>query len=239
MGVVVSCRLLVRSGITLVELLVVIAIIGVLVALLLPAVQAARESANRTRCINNLRQIGLAIQNFCDTHDGRFPRSAHAISNLEETWIYTLAPYMESVDEVRICPVDPKAKARRENKGTSYILNEYLSEPGVDEVLYFSQLRATHRTMIVFTISDQRGTATTEDHTHSRLWFPLTPNPSLTWSRIRNDIQVDRFGGTKRGNNTTGYLNYLFADGHVETIPAHQIKTWADENFNFAKPPPD
>jgi prepilin-type N-terminal cleavage/methylation domain-containing protein len=55
-----------RSGFTLIELLVVIAIIAVLIALLLPAVQAAREAARRAQCINNLKQIGLALQNYHD-----------------------------------------------------------------------------------------------------------------------------------------------------------------------------
>jgi prepilin-type N-terminal cleavage/methylation domain-containing protein len=82
-----------HCGFTLVELLVVIAIIGILIALLLPAVQAAREAARRTQCANNLKQMGLAIHNHMDEHNQVLPVGVRG-PNLHGMFTYML-PYME------------------------------------------------------------------------------------------------------------------------------------------------
>jgi prepilin-type N-terminal cleavage/methylation domain-containing protein/prepilin-type processing-associated H-X9-DG protein len=74
------------SGFTLVELLVVIAIIGILVALLLPAIQAARESARRAQCVNNEKQIGIALLNYESSHK-KFPAGRHGCDNSIEAFV--------------------------------------------------------------------------------------------------------------------------------------------------------
>ncbi len=93
-----------RAGFTLVELLVVIAIIGVLVALLLPAVQAAREAARRSSCTNNLKQLAIACHNFHDTYASRLPPGAandtapfgtSATAQWGSSWMVHILPYIE------------------------------------------------------------------------------------------------------------------------------------------------
>jgi prepilin-type N-terminal cleavage/methylation domain-containing protein/prepilin-type processing-associated H-X9-DG protein len=92
-----------RTAFTLVELLVVIAIIGVLIALLLPAVQSARESARRASCANNLHQIGLALQSFHNDHK-KLPPSRYF--NGYPTWFAIVLPYVEEQNLGRLWRLD-------------------------------------------------------------------------------------------------------------------------------------
>ncbi len=103
------------QGFTLVELLVVIAIIGILVALLLPAIQAAREAARRAQCANNLKQIGIAVHNY---HDTRRELPPMRIIDGDRTWLALIMPYLEEGvaadlwDPQRGCFYDQTLEAR-------------------------------------------------------------------------------------------------------------------------------
>ena len=89
-----------RNAFTLVELLVVIAIIGMLIALLLPAVQAAREAARRMQCTNHLKQIGLSVHNYHDSHNGLVPLTigANNDQNVRVSYFVLLYPFTEQMN---------------------------------------------------------------------------------------------------------------------------------------------
>ena len=97
-----------RAGFTLVELLVVVAIVGVLVALLLPAIHSARESARRMTCQSNLKQVGIAMELYLDTHRDEFPEMAlvPSITPEKPTMFQVLGPFIEQNQSVLACPSD-------------------------------------------------------------------------------------------------------------------------------------
>jgi prepilin-type N-terminal cleavage/methylation domain-containing protein/prepilin-type processing-associated H-X9-DG protein len=118
-------------GMTLVEMLVVIAIIALLVALLLPAVQGAREVARRTQCGNNLRQIGIAYHHFL--------AQPSPVGLTPDGWIKTLKTYAEQSHATWLCPSDDPTDGFGEVEGSLHIRNRGFAEYGGSHDIPFSR----------------------------------------------------------------------------------------------------
>jgi len=211
-----------KAAFTLVELLVVIAIIGVLVGLILPAVQAARATSRNMACKSNMRQIGVGIHQFANTNNGRFPFNVHR--SVEQSWLYTLSPYIEGVDEIRICPDDPKSTERLTGtyKGTSYLISEYVSTEVVEgAVLNLFKLKETSKLIILFEGADANGEL--DDHAHVTSWYsPVYVKKKWVWTSLQAEVNPRRHGVSS---------NYLYADGHVEAISIDDMREIVEEDM--------
>ncbi len=154
-----------RSGFTLIELLVVISIIAVLIALLLPAVQAAREAARRIQCVNNLKQIGLAIHNYLDTSNVFPPGYISAVTpvpglnpNLAPgdigsgwAWGSMILPQMEQGPLFNAINFDLSVQFAANNTGSLTRVNAYLCPS--DETLVAVPVRDQTNSTTVDTVS--------------------------------------------------------------------------------------
>jgi prepilin-type N-terminal cleavage/methylation domain-containing protein len=149
-----------RRGFTLIELLVVIAIVGILIALLLPAVQAAREAARRAQCVNNLKQIGLALHGYHDAHallppgytytpgyvTGGFGWAAMVLPQLEQPSLFNAinfdlppwsAPNTTACTQklaVYQCPTDNTVEGFLEREGYKYARSSYVANFGPNDL---------------------------------------------------------------------------------------------------------
>jgi prepilin-type N-terminal cleavage/methylation domain-containing protein/prepilin-type processing-associated H-X9-DG protein len=178
-------------GFTLVELLVVIAIIGLLIGLLLPAVQAAREAARRNQCRSNLRQIGLAMDQYLDAQGvhGKFPdvASLPTVTPDRPTLFDVLGPYCEKNRELFRCPSDNHYPYDEEHisyfdaEGLSY---EYPSHRFANETRQQA-------------LMPREGN---EPHSSSRVWIIYDFEP---------------FHGPE---GEDGSRNFAYLDGHVDAI---------------------
>ena len=231
-----------RRAFTLVELLVVIATIGLLVALLLPAIDTVRESARRSQCSSNMRQLGLAMLLYTDSHSGKIPPTTCTVDNVELAWIEILAPYIEDVDVLRMCPSDPLGAGRVQLGETSYTMNPYVTEEvhPSDGGCSDRDLMSDAQTMWAFEISQITlpGSDRT-DHVHAFTWFgPFDVYAGNVLSNVQSEVATDRHGGGS---------NYLYLDGHVEFIEEETIRNWCLQKpgarigtptFNFVLPSP-
>lgn len=213
------------NGFTLIELLVVIAIIAILAAILFPVLTAAKESAKKTKCSSNLRQMGTAVQLYLDNNNGKFPPDSHS-DNIH--LITKLQPYSNSQLLYR-CPSDisknfekplPGYRTRRRSSyGSNFYMAPLAPGEAADGTHGFTDASAFGQPSRTIYIAEMKMNSTA-DHFHPAYWTAGTREPDY-----------DGMGMTIHGDKA----NYLFLDGHVR--PMKFEETWKrDGAINFYDP---
>ena len=228
-----------NSGFTLIELLVVISIIALLIAILLPVLGSARESAKTIQCKSNMRQLQLATTAFTIENDGILPQPEHdsALGTPEEQgaalWFNALDSYLNqqarqysqadaderNYEAFKQDPVWLDLTEAQRRLSRTIKMNAYLGEPGAGvKFVRLDQIRDTAQTVIY---ADGRGFDT----------------PSVT----TGNTDVDEFAATEAlvGLRHDDGANIVFADGHVDSVTQAIRETGAGYQGWFADTTPD
>ena len=233
------------GGFTLVELLVVVGIIAVLVALLLPALNKAREQANAAKCLSNVRNMQLAVLMYANANHGSLIQvglphgTAH--DRADVAWIATLQEYYD-VPLVARCPSDvsphwvnegvpaPNTGTPGRHRRTSYGVNNFLDWELCPEGGPYKKIAQVRRSssVIQFLEMTYTGDFAAADHPHVENW--AGPNPPVSAAR---HLQIHAHGGAPK--HWEARANYGFVDGHAETLRfADVFQKWEINKFNPA-----
>jgi prepilin-type N-terminal cleavage/methylation domain-containing protein/prepilin-type processing-associated H-X9-DG protein len=225
-----------RRGFTLVELLVVIAIIGVLVALLLPAVQAAREAARRSQCTNNLKQIGLSVQNFI--------AAQKVLPTGGTIWNPSITQYVKGGR-----PVGPE----NQGLGWGYQLLPYLEQGALQGIVTQGDLQSTiiagyncpsrrvaakakdaHVPLLNVALSDYAGAMPCgySDYKQAVRYYPVGVNGTTDSDGIRRDRF---FGGSSSGGFVTIVPNDEVQMGAIVRGPTNVSGTAPSQTYTPAQ----
>lgn len=203
------------AAFTLVELLTVIAIIGVLSTLVFAAVGPVRARADSTKCLSNLRQIGIASQLYSQDNKGRLPSSSHqrAPDGSSRSWTVTLAAYL-GPNFIGKCPSVPDHPAP-----VTYGWNDLLTKADGSGIPSLA-CKNPAKTMMVAELATNQ----IAEHFH----FASAARGRVTAAMFKSYVNVECHG---KG------ANYLFVDGHVETLAWTDVQTrLAATNSPFLKP---
>lgn len=238
-----------REGFTLVELLVVIAIIIILAAILFPIFAKAREKAQQTRCINNLKQIGVAIEMYEDDYEGGImPISIKVVTPGQEAtqgswgsfWQDLANPYLKQLKkgssggqaagqgEVFQCPSAPKEDASQGTQwqmGKDYGYNPYLRNTITQALVKSPSLTLRLTEVGDYRLGDCHNTALEDAGYAGGSWYAPVPNGALVGYTL--NLQAPGWHN--------GYNDCLWFDGHVSSITWERVMY--TDNYNGTTDP--